>query len=292
MKSDIFAPNNRTVLFPLVPVRVVSDFDSDPFFLVSPSSLDQGRLRAEVPWRDMNPTRFPPWPDWQGVARTPGAWLGTRSPTLSRSLRIRGAILGALALLPHPRQRYLFSGREMFGGWAIAGEGWTTSIRTEGHTPRLMYDLVIEADDHAWLAILAQRLESVTKAARKEVNALEYFHRAWPYSEVERFPILFMALDAIFGDASHATAAVVDAVGSVMGPTYDSARLRQLLSLRAAVVHGGAPEVYDSRSYASYFRNYMEDPVRDLELITACCLSQVIFDGAQRNRPEPNYDPP
>jgi hypothetical protein len=84
----------------------------------------------------------------------------------------------------------------------------------------------------------------------------------------------------------------VAAVGPLMGPRYDSARLRQLLGLRAAVIHGGAPEVYDSRSYAAYFRDHMEDPVHDLEVITARCLSQVIFGEAQRIRPEPNGAPP
>jgi hypothetical protein len=56
------------------------------------------------------------------------------------------------------------------------------------------------------------------------MNALEYFHRAWPLPEVERFPVLFMALDAIFGDASQATASVVAAVGPLMGPSPSNSR--------------------------------------------------------------------
>ncbi|MFM2151454.1 MAG: hypothetical protein RLZZ187_3760 [Pseudomonadota bacterium] len=292
-QSAIFKPDDQTALFPLVPVRVAADFKADPFFLIEPRSLGPDVLQAEPPWGDgLHSDRFPPWPDWVGRTWQPGAWLGTHSPTISRALRMRSAVLGALALLPHPRQRYLFSGREMFGGWAVAGVSWISSISTEGHTPPLMHNLVVDAEDHAWLALLADKLESPANEARKHINALEYFYRAWPLPEVERFPVLFMALDAIFGDASRATAAIVDAVSPLVGPSYDATRLRRLLGLRAAVIHGGAPEVYDSRSYAAYFREFMEDPVRDLEAITARCLSQVIFGRAQRTKPEPQHLPP
>ena len=120
VQSEVFRPVNQTALFPLVPIRVASEFNSDPFFLIAPSSLCEDVLRAEIPWRHgLNSDCFPPWPDWTGSTWQPGAWLGTRSPTISRSLRMRSAVLGALALLPHPRQRYLFSGRDMFGGWAL-----------------------------------------------------------------------------------------------------------------------------------------------------------------------------
>jgi hypothetical protein len=48
---------------------------------------------------------------------------------------------------------------------------------------------------------------------------------------VKRFPTLFGALDAIFGDAGQATQAVIAAIGPVMGADYSYERLKLLLSL-------------------------------------------------------------
>jgi len=102
---------------------------------------------------------------------------------------------------------------------------------------------------------------------------------------VKRFPTLFAAIDAIFGDASQATQAVRDAVGPVMGDEYTSERIRLILKLRASVIHGGAPNVYESSKYEEYYRTYETDPVRDFELIVARCLQQVVFPGAMTERP-------
>lgn len=291
--SPIFMPVNDTALFPLVPVIVDHDFIAETFFLIRPSSLNHEILRAPSDWRgELQADRFPPWPDWSGNTWRPGAWLGTRSPIISRSLRMRSAVLGALALALPPRHCYFFSMRDMFGGWVAAGNSYSTSLRAEGHTPPLGYDVVITGSDHSWLALLAEKLESADVSARRQMNALEYFYRAWPLSEVERFPILFMVLDAVFGDASQATAAIVDAVVPIMGSDYDSARIRRLLKLRAAVIHGGAPEVYDSSRYAEYYRDFLEDPVRDLESITARSLSQAIFNGSQAVKTDLDYRTP
>ena len=56
------------------------------------------------------------------------------------------------------------------------------------------------------------------------------------------------------------------------------------MRLRAAVIHGGAPDVYDSSSYAKYFEDYEQDPVRDLERIVVRCLQIVVFEGKQASR--------
>jgi hypothetical protein len=62
------------------------------------------------------------------------------------------------------------------------------------------------------------------------------------------------------------------------------------LSLRASVIHGGAPDVYDSDSYHRYYENYGDDPIRDLELIAARSLRSVIFAGALVEHPDPYAD--
>lgn len=290
VQSSIFTPINEVTLFPLVPVVVDDDFVAEPFFLVRPSSLTHDLLRtAPDQRRTLLADRFPPWSDWPGDTGFPGAWLGARAPIVSRALRMRSAVLGALALALPPRHCYLFSMRDMFGGWVVAGSSYVTSVRAEGHTPPLGYNVAITAADHRWLALLAEKIESSDALARRHMNALEYFYRAWPLSEVERFPILFMVLDAVFGDPSQATAAIVEAVVPIMGPDYDAARIRRLLKLRAAVIHGGAPEIYDSSRYGEYYRDFLVDPVQDLESITARSLSWAIFSGAQVGKAESDY---
>lgn len=288
-RSDIFAPRAPPTLFPLVPFKVEADFYSEPFFLIKPASLDAKVLRRELHPRDLSPARFPPFPDWQGVRYEPGAWLGVRSPTLSVSKKMRNAILGATALLPHPRERHLFTGRKTFGGHSTLDGGWSTTLG-EAHTPALSENLVIGDYDRAWLSILAAKLEDGANESRKHVRALEYYYRAWPLDDVERFPILFMAIDAIFGSAAAATQSVIDAVGPLMGPKYDQTRLRLLLGLRGSVIHGGAPDVYDSSKYVAYYETYAEDPIYDLELIAARCLQQVIFAGTLTSRPHTHAD--
>ena len=93
-----------------------------------------------------------------------------------------------------------------------------------------------------------------------------------------------MALDAIFGDVAQATQAIVSAVESKMGPDYDYARLRSMLGLRASVMHGGAPDVVESDKYHKYYVDYGQDPIADLEYITAVCLRHEIFGGLLMER--------
>lgn len=78
---------------------------------------------------------------------------------------------------------------------------------------------------------------------------------------------------------------MIDAVGPVMGDAYDYERLKMLLGLRASVIHGGAPNVYELSDYHRYYVRYEEDATRDLELIVARCLQTVIFGAAMQERP-------
>ena len=73
-----------------------------------------------------------------------------------------------------------------------------------------------------------------------------------------------MTLDAMFGDSSRATKAVVEALGRFGDSTFDEARLKLLLKLRNSVIHGGAPDIYDSEKYQRYYETYGDDPLFDL----------------------------
>jgi hypothetical protein len=287
--SDILAPQNQLTLYPLVPVRVGHDFVSEPFFLVQPSWLSSERLGLRIE-DQIKPDEFPPLSDWRGVKEKPQAWLGVRTPVIQASNKMKAAILGAVALTPHSRYRHQFSGRQMFGGRCTIDASQTTTSYGDAHTPPMSEDIAIGERDHAWLAILAPKLLATDEPTRRQVRALEYFYRAWPLYAPERFPHLFMALDAIYGDAGQATQAVIDAVGQYGGEAFEYRRLKMLLSLRGSVIHGGAPDVYDSKSYHRYYETYLEDPIFDLELITAQCFRSSIFGGALIEHPDPHAE--
>lgn len=280
--STLMSPSAYPTLFPLVPVEVLKDFIADNFFLIKADSLAQSHLRIQT---DLVPAQFPPFPYWQGRVEQPLTWLGVHTPALEAAAKTRNAILGAVALLPHPLERYQFSGRKMFGGSASVEDGNASFSYGEPCTPAMMENIKIEAQDHVWLELLSTKLGEETDETRREIKALEYFYRAWPLSDAERFPVLFMALDALFSNAAQHTQAVADAVGATMGAAYDVTRLKLLLKMRAAVIHGGAPDVYDASNYVKYYEAYEADPVDDMERIAAQCLRQRVFGGSLTPKP-------
>ena len=288
--SGIFKTRDILTLYPLVPVTVEDDFDSEPFFLVKPISLNSARIRQDAEnW--IVPDEYPPVVDPKMKKEKPSSWLGIRSPIVQASNKMKAAILGAVALVPHPNYRHQFSMRHNFGGYCtLEDRSWSVHYGEGAHMPAMSNDIIIRTPDHAWLAILAPKLLAPEKEVQRQVRALEYFYRAWPLDAPERFPWLFMALDAIFGDAGQATQAVVDAIGQHGDTSFDYKRLRLLLSLRASVIHGGAPDVYDSDSYYRYYEIYGDDPIRDLELIAARCLRAKIFGTALVEHPDPHAD--
>lgn len=284
--SPIFSPSTDSTLFPLLTVRVDSDFSSPAFFFRSPSHL-LDEFPADL-HRRLSGERFPPVLDWKHRTEKPLSWLGVRSPALQASQKMKRSILGALALTPSLSYRYMFSGRSMWGGYCTVGGGCSLTFG-EHDTPPLMEDIILTGGDRAWLSILANKLASPSKADARLMTSLEYFYRAWSLGPSERFPILCMALDAAYSEVGHATAAVVDGVRETLG-TLDKKRLRDLLEIRASVIHGGAPDVYDSRKYGKYYTAYAEDPIRDMGLLVAACLRQKIFGDALHEHDEPYQD--
>lgn len=287
--SDLFVPPRALTLFPLVVVRAEAAFDAPDFFLCAPTDLTVARLPVGFSERELVPDQFPPMSDWNGIRERPTAWLGVWAPSLETAKRMRAAILGAIALLPHHGERYLFTGRKIFGGVCTLSDRWSISLGAS-HTPALAENIVLGAADLGWLTRLAEKISSDRKVDRKQMRALEYYYRAWGPDPVRRFPILFAALDAIFGDAGQATQAIIAAVSPVMGPEYTYERLKLLLGLRASVVHGGAPNVYESSKYEEYYETYGEDATRDLDLIVARCLQTVVFAEVMQERPHTHRD--
>ncbi len=284
--SRIFQPVDELTLFPLVTIRVQEDFVSDRFFLVEPQ-----RLRDLVPPKhfpnDFLVDQFPPVPGWEGKRETVSAWLGVNAPSLLSAQKAANAILGGIALTSLPQYRYRFSGRKIFGGRCSLNSGYTISWGP-ALTPPLYDDIVISATDREWLRQLSELIDDATRRSQLKLRALEYFYRAWPLTESERFPILCMCLDGLYGDQSQATQAVIRGIRTSLGIEIPYERLNLLMKLRASVIHGGAPDVYDSSKYARYYRLYDDDPIFDLEVLVATCLRSTAFDGKLIEHPDPN----
>ena len=282
--SPIFVPPEVLFLYPLKVAKVSAPFRSHLFFLLPPEDLPLELTR----WYDaeeIKPDRHPPTPMHAGMPlHEVSCWLGIRAPIGQIALRYRNAILGALALLPHPIERYQFSIASMPKGYMSFGER-AAFHSGEASTPALSEKLQIGALDHTWLTLLAQKLNSDVDTDRKGILALQYFFRAWVRDPATRVAPLCGALDALFGDRDAANQAMVAAVGSHLGSTFDATRAKRLAKLRAGVLHGGAPNIYEASVYHRYYVEYRRDPIRDLELATARCLQKEIFGEALSERP-------
>jgi len=154
----------------------------------------------------------------------------------------------------------------------------------------MMNDIVLTEADHGWLTILAALLDASDTHSRSQLRALEYFYRAWFLDPRERFPALCMSLDSLVGVSDGHTKAVVKYVKSKIDTVIDDDRLRLLMRVRGAVIHGAAPDVYDSENYEKYYVDYETDPIRDLELITAKCLREAIFGATLKYHLDPNAE--
>ena len=283
--SQIFSPTDMISLFPLVPVQVMESYTSDMFFLRAP-----GALNMEFPpdfRRYLVSDAFPPVDAGRFPTKKPNAWLGTRAPIPQASIKMKSAILGAAALTLPLKRRYMFSLRKIFGGVCTFDDG-SSFTSGEPHTPPLANDLIIRQCDQDWLTILTAKLTSTATEDRRHVRALEYFYRAWSLGPSERFPILCMALDATYGEAGRATQSIIDGVQSVLGTHVNEKRLRLLMQIRASVIHGGAPDVYDSPKYRKYYEAYSVDPIDDLDEVVTESLRRRIFERTMILQDDPN----
>jgi hypothetical protein len=149
-----------------------------------------------------------------------------------------------------------------------------------------MNDIVLKQADAAWITKLSEVLDAESLPARRQRKALEYFYRAWFLDPRERFPVLCMCLDSLVGvDRNHTSEAVRYVTDLI--PQMDVERFRLLMRIRGAVVHGAAPDVYDSENYEAYYVRYEADPIRDIELIASKCLRETIFAGSLRLHLDP-----
>lgn len=291
LRSPLFNPTNEVTLYPLVPVRVMASFHSRHFALTGSDGLAASLEGFGTRLPSLLPAQFPPIDGLIGLPKPTSTWLCINSPDPLVARKRACATLGALSLTAIRKERYLQTGRSVHGGHCtLTTTTVSCSPDTEPMTPRMPSDINLTKDDHPWLEILSTLFDSEAIAQKSHVRALEYFHRAWFDAPRERFPTLCMALDSLVSAQHRHTRAAVDFVMSTINEPIDQNRLLLLMKLRGAVVHGAAPDVYESEHYEAYYSQYGEDPICDLELVVAGCLRQRIFLGELIPHPDPHAD--
>ena len=272
--SHIFSPTNKLTVFPLTTINVKHDFTSTNYFLCSPDGLD-AQISPEYE-SQLSATVFPPIVNTKMRTETPRSWLGVHSPLLQTSSKIKTSILGAIALSLPQNDRYMFSGRSMFGGYCTFFRGVSFSFGNS-HTPPIYRDIAIQQCDRPWLEILSKKMSSSNKEDRRHIRALEYFYRAWNLGSTERFPFLCMALDALYSETGSVAQSVIDGIHDTLDTTIQEKRLRMLMDLRASVIHGGAPDVTDSSKYRKYYQEFLSDPIDDLDDVLTESMRRRLF---------------
>ncbi|NIJ32802.1 hypothetical protein [Sphingomonas oligoaromativorans] len=288
MESPIFVAPRMLFLFPLAIAETAAPFRSESFFLLPPEELG-AELTEWYETDELKPYHHPPVPmhSTMPLVKT-SCWLGVRAPVSTTALRMRNVIMGALSLLPHPLERYLFSMRTVPTGYS-SFERRATYHSGDASSPSLSEDLVIANGDHGWLRTLAAKLGSNETNDRKALLALQYFFRAWVKDPAARVAPLCGAIEALRKGQDKSGEQFIEAMAS-LGPAFEKRRVTDLLEIRGAVIHGGAPNVYEVSAYQDYWAAYRCDPIRDLELVAARYLQRAIFGPAFAQRPHTYAD--
>lgn len=283
-KSDLLNPTIRTYLFPLTPIQINHPFSGSIFSLSSASDLRlQPRLK-HAPSEFINGEHFPPFKGHAWKTEPPSSWLLVDAPSEGIATRYRSSILGALSLVAEHKDRHIFTGRKLASGVASFGNNWEAT-NSRPHTPAIGSDITINNDDREWLEIIDVALTSTEESETKKIKTLQYFYRSWFLPGNERFPIDCITIDSMFGDAKGATEAVAYGVDKLFDGKLDRARVLLLMRLRNSVIHGGAPDVYDSKKYAKYYHDYGDDPIADMSALVAESIRKLFFGGKIKQRP-------
>lgn len=289
LHSQLFRPANEVTLYPLTIVRVAHCFQSPHFALCTAGDLAASLDVLGVRPPSLLSAQFPPFDETSARPMPVSDWLSVSAPVPLIARKRARAILGALALAVIRRERYLQTGRFVQAGYCtVSQETFTYGDGGRPVTPRMPSNINITEADHAWLDRLVTLLDSSGLHEKSQLRALEYFYRAWFDDPRERFPTLCMALDSLVATQHDFTRATVRFVQSTVDEPIDEARLRLLMRLRGAVVHGAAPDVYESEHYDAYYANYGESPISDLELVVARCLRRNIFGDRFAVQPDPH----
>lgn len=274
--SDLMSPSQQTTLFPLSTVKVSTPIQCDLFAITNSHFDGVGALLSDEIVSCLRSTNDDVVSTIVSDQRISG-WLVVQSSHLSEALILRSAILGCIATLQSHSARYKFNNLEVPGGHIQITDGRVNISFAEQHTPSLLRQIELDEKTASQLHALTISIKGDTKAKNRRLNCLSYFFRAWFLNEPERFPILCMALESLSSEFGTETNQIISFVTSLAGDSFDDSRLRKLLGLRGAVIHGGAPGVYESTKYEKYVACYRTDPIVDLEVIVATCIELVVL---------------
>jgi hypothetical protein len=190
------------------------------------------------------------------------------------------------------QHRHGFTLREVATGFLRFPKPQSISTSTSGpHTPPIGSPITIEISDHKWLNKLPTILARSSKLAKRHGKALEYYYRAWFMDDSDRCFLLFMALDAIFGqDGSGFAAGMKAGIQGTLTENIEEKRLDALLRIRNTMLHGGAPDLFASSKYLEYAQKYSNDPSTDVQLLVSKCLRKHIFDADFRCQDNPDAE--
>lgn len=289
-QSPLFAPEPFPTIYPLVPITTDVSFHGENFSIVDAATLGKDAFLSKILGANFLPEQFPPFKDWKGVKENPSSWLLIKVPHKNIGRKFCAAVLGGAALTLTGPRRYQFSGRHMFGGRCSFPKSVYSINFQNPLTPALMENITLNADDHGWLQKLDRKLSANSDADIKDINALQYFYRAWFLDDAERFPISCMALDSVLSDSTSATESVITGIRNLLGDQVEWDRLSLLMNLRASVIHGGAPDVYESQKYLKYYAKYGDDPISDMDVILSECLRRKLFGASFKAQSDPYED--
>lgn len=276
--STIFKPRMEYIAFPITPLIVNEDFECENFSLIDVHSLTNGNADSLCK-------------EYLGDKEV-GGWLITKAASVEAAKRERCVVLGALALAMDQQHRHVFTLRKVVSGFLRFPTPHSISTNTSNpHTPPIGSPITIGNLDHTWLNKIPVILSRSSPLSKRHGKALEYYYRAWFMDESDRCFLLFMALDAIFGQGRGGFAVgMKSGIRETLNENIDEKRLDALLGIRNTMLHGGAPHLFASSKYLKYAQQYSSDPSTDTQLLAAKCLRRHIFGDDFRCQDNPDAE--
>lgn len=289
LSSEVLNPTDRLFLFPLTPVDVKAAFSGANFSLVDPRSAC-GELPERYRHSAILNGRMPSF-DQRDSGEPVKSWLIIHGPSSKSVNRSKIIVLGALALAPIYRERYIFTFRKIVCNYIFLHDGVFTRS-SNPHTPPLSDGLTIRSIDHSWLAKVDLILKSEDKQSRGKRNALDYFYRAWFMEPSERCSLMFVCLDALYEHTGlqPATKRMKEGIEKSLRDTSLSSQLRFMMELRNSILHGGCSDIFESSKYHRYWENFGTDIFVDLEIVAAKCLRREVFGDDFVPQADPHAD--
>ena len=275
-ESEVFKPSQLLFVFPIQTVCIEEEYQGENYRLINPKSLNDIKNPFDIISFGFEANLFPPSKRLSNRFYPFSSWLCVTSPHIKEAHKNKAAILATLSLKYKYGLRYQFNMVRHIGGYCSFGKDMTNVIG-DSHTPSVSQDINVTKIDLPALKMLDYLLSSSEKEDKRKIKALEYLYRAWFLDESERFPFLFMCLESLYGDADNATQSIIDGIKSAVTINVPDTRLRLLIKLRGSIVHGRAPEIYDSRKYSQYYKRYNICPSRDLGILVAACINFTVF---------------